>query len=182
MREVQHWLKVHYWQGVAGLSGGLIVLLFFLEVRPQITYLIDTIRDIHVNESKSQEVQNWEVMQAKLESKEEALQRQLNSLYIAIPRNDQMSVILECLQESNSGLELSLRQIKTKPPMKFASHQEQPVNVSAYGGFHAVGLFIDRIEKSPYLIKVEALQIERIGKLRSSLSATLSFHAIVVDR
>ncbi len=182
MNQLHIWVKLYHWRFV-GVSWAVFSLwLLMLEIIPRATVVVETYHQWQLNKAEILKMEVWETQRFQLEQQITLLDTQVKALYISIPRNDQMSVILDCLQESSQDIALSLQQIKTGTPVTKNAHQEQPLSVIAKGTFHALGTFIDRLELSPYLIKVESLQIEREGKLKGDLIAALELQAIVVER
>lgn len=182
MNSIALWINTHVWQFISYVWITLCLLLLFIEIVPRSTVLMDTYKEWYTSEKEIKKMDRWETKSVTLTRQAKTLEEQVDALYISIPRNDQMSVILDCLQESSDEIPLSLLQIKTGTPVSMSAHQEQPISVLARGTFHALGTFIDRVEQSPYLIKVKSLDIKREGKLKAPLLAQLEFHAIVVDR
>ncbi len=179
---IRHWFSWHYWQFLAALWIVFCLLLVSQELWPRAKQVISDYYAWQQNLQKISDMQDWENRSMLLTKKTARLEEQVQELYISIPNNDQMSVILDCLQQSSRGINLTLQQIKTADPITFDSHLEQPIHVVASGHFHDVGVFIDRVEKSPYLIKVASMKVSRTGSLKDALIAELDLNAIVLSR
>ncbi|MFK7849037.1 MAG: type 4a pilus biogenesis protein PilO [Rhodothermales bacterium] len=182
MSQLRTWVTLHYWQFVGCCWVVFCLLLVLIEILPRAIVVVDTRKEWKISEAEKLRMGTWEVKSLQLAQQTKVLEAQLDALYISVPRNDQMSVILDCLQKSSRDTGLSLQQIKTGTSVSKNTHEEQSISVIAKGTFHALGTFIDRIEQSPYLIKIKSLHIEREGKLKEELLAKLELQAIVVGR
>ena len=182
MQLFRSWINWHRWQFVAILWVLLCLMLVYLELGPRLRLLMASYGAWRSNEQTIAGMSDWEAKSNVLAEKISDLEQRVTTLYVSIPRNDQMSVILDCLQRSSEGIEMVQRQIKTEAPLDYAAHQEQPLRILAGGTFHGIAAFIDRIERSPYLIKVTALEIKRGDVPGEMLNAALGLQAIVVER
>lgn len=182
MEVVKQWIIIHTWRYIAGIWVCLSVVLICFFIGGRLCQLVNSFYKWKANMTSIAEMENWESKNDQLSARTKKLEGQLNNLYISIPKNDQISIILDCLQKSSEGIALSLSQIKTESPLPFNTHQDQPLHVEAKGTFHAVATYIDRLEKSPFLIKTESLRIFRDGTLHEDLKAVFSLQAIVVAR
>lgn len=182
MSQLRTWVTFHYWQFVGCCWVVFCLMLVLIEILPRAMVVVDTYKEWKISEGEKLKMDTWEVKSLQLAQQTKVLEAQLNALYISVPRNDQMSVILNCLQESSRDIGLSLQLIKAGILVSKDMHEEQSIGVIAKGTFHALGIFIDRIEQSPYLIKIKSLHFKRDGKLKQDLLAELELQAIVVGR
>ena len=182
MNVIRSWIDTHPWRAIGWGSIAVSVVLVYLEVVPRGQVLIETYQAWRANEDQVEQMSQWEAQRDRLVRRTAQLEAQVAARYVRIPRNDQMSVILDCLHESSEGTGLVLQQVKTTSLIEGSGHQKQPVHVLARGDFHGVGMFVDRIEQSPFLIEVVSLQVRREGTLKAPLQVELLLHAIVVER
>ncbi len=182
MEDIRVWINWHNWLIISVLWVLLCVLVVYLEIMPRLIGLLGSYDRLGSNHRTIIEMDDWEMQNKLLASQINLLEQHVHTLYISIPTNDQMSVILDYLQECTEQDGLTLSQIKSEVPVNNGSHWEQPLFITVSGGFHDVAIFIDRIERSSYLIKMASLNIFRESTLGEALRAELELRAVVVER
>ena len=91
-----------------------------------------------------------------------------------------MSIILEVLQESADAEQVDSRQVRPTERTSFASYDELPFQVELQGTFHALVAFINRIEQSPYVIKVKQLEFGRSSAASEIVVADVLLSVIIL--
>ena len=165
------------------MAGGVAVLslyLLFAELIPQAATTYGLHRVWRQQQARIVSVANWEVEQVQLSAKKRLLQQRFATLYVSLPRSDHMSIILEVLQESADAEQVNSRQVRPTERTAFASYDELPFQVELHGTFHALGAFINRIEQSPYVIKVKRMAFERSSPSSEMLVADLLLSVIIL--
>lgn len=173
-------LQVHRWGALALLAGLLAVGVVCTEVVPRAAGLVGQWRHWRVQQRKVASAAQWEVEKTHLQVRRLYLQQYFEDLYVSLPKSDQMSVILQVLQERAGEREVMLRQVRPAARVAHAGYDELPFWVELQGSFHGIGAFIDRIERSQYLIKVTDLEIRGEPVPHGDLQAAVSLRVIIL--
>ncbi len=180
MERLSAWLQMHRWMAAAGFVAVLSVYILFAELIPRAATAYGLHRTWQQQQARIASVANWEVEQIQLSARKRLLQQRFATLYVSLPRSDHMSIILEVLQESADAEQVDPRQVRPTERVSFASYDELPFQVELHGTFHAIGAFINRMEQSPYVIKVKQLEMERSSTSPKTLVAELLLSVIIL--
>lgn len=180
MEQLSAWLQIHRWMAAAGVVAVLSVYVLFAELFPRAVMVYGLHRTWRQQQARITSVANWEVEQIQLSARKRLLQRRFAALYVSLPRSDHMSIILQVLQESADAEQVDLKHLRPTERTSFASYDALPFEVEVRGQFHAMGAFINRIEQSPYVIKVKQLQFERPSPSSETLVAHLRLSVIIL--
>src|SRR5690606_26892489 len=122
----------------------------------------------------------WEVEQTSLEARRLYLEQYFASLYVSLPKSDQMSVILQALPRYASAGEVRLEQVGQEERVAHETFDELPVSVALQGTFHGIGAFVDQVERSRYLMKVAGVDVEADPRPYPVLHARLQLRVIIL--
>ena len=173
-------LQMHRWKALAGFVAVLSLYVLVGELAPRASSAYGLYRTWKQHEARIASVTNWGVEQVQLNARKRLLQQRFAALYVSLPRSDHMSIILEVLQESADAEQVDPRQVRPTERVSFASYDELPFQVELHGTFHAIGAFINRMEQSPYVIKVKQLEMERSSTSPKTLVAELLLSVIIL--
>ncbi|MEM9664652.1 MAG: type 4a pilus biogenesis protein PilO [Bacteroidota bacterium] len=180
MNTVRHWYEQRRWQVLSGLFAGLIGVATLLEVQPRLASTYALYQDWSTAEAKLASVESWEAQQAELEGQYEQLKERFANLYIDLPNSDQMSVILGLLQEASQAENVRLKQVRPETRVLHDTHDQIPLAVSVQGAFGSISAFLNRIERSHYLVKVVALRFEQATPEGTVLDAEIDLSVIIL--
>ena len=180
MERLSVWLQMHRWMAAAGFVAVLSLYVLFAELIPRIATAYGLHHTWRQQQARIASVANWEIEQIQLSAKKRLLQKRFVALYVSLPRSDHMSIILQVLQESADAAEVDFKHLRPAARTSFASYDELPFEVEIQGRFHAMGAYINRIEQSPYVIKVKQLQFKRPSLSSETLVAELLLSVIIL--
>lgn len=180
MERLSTWFQMHRWMAIAGFVAVLSFYVLFAELIPRIATAYGLHHTWREQRDRIAAVAHWEVEQIQLSAKKRLLQQRFAALYVSLPRSDHMSIILEVLQESADAEQVNLKHLRPAERMSFASYDALPFEVEVHGPFHPIGAFINRVEQSPYVIKVKQLQFKRSSVSSETLVAELLLSVIIL--
>ena len=96
-----------------------------------------------------------------LKKENSELQRQLALLKEQLPPEAEVEILLKQVSElgGRTGLDFKLWQPVQKKQNSSGLYAEIPVNVEVAGGYHALGVFFDKISKLPRIINVSNIRM-----------------------
>lgn len=189
MDALSTWIDDHRW---AALTIGVLLLSLYLTAgtlwpRFQATMtLYDAWQD---NEDKLRSVTQWPVDQVRLQVRRRRLEKRFERLYVSLPRSDQMSIILETLQQNAHRSGVAIKQIRPGQRVAHATYDHVPFEMELRGTFHALCRFAHYVEQSRFLMKVDVLSIRSEPRRSASttapipaLSAALTIHVSILKQ
>jgi type IV pilus assembly protein PilO len=107
------------------------------------------------------------------------LQRQLAVLKQQLPPEAEVEILLKQVSElgGRTGLDFKLWKPVEKKQSPSGLYVEIPVNVEVAGGYHALGVFFDKISKLPRIINVSNIRMGTPKAQQSKVSIQTSFSA-----
>ena len=177
---VYTWLQTHRWLALAGGMALLGVYLLVVDLTPRIASTYALFEAWRQHQVRIASVTDGTVKQAHLEARRQQLQERLADLYVSLPRSDQLSTLIQVLQESADAVGVGLQEIRPTERTAFAGYDALPFQVVLQGSFHEIALFIHRIEQSSYVIKVRQVQFQRASISSNQLRADVSLNVIVL--
>lgn len=147
----------------AGLLG--VVLWMGLVVLPQQRALAVASANVRARRAELAEVRRGVAQLSALQAEAAALGRQYRVPSRIPPAEEQLPEVLKVIAEIAKGSQVSLRTAKPKAevgprPPSAGGYLEVPVEIAALGGYHEIGTFLDGLEQSPLLFRVERLGIQ----------------------
>lgn len=168
MEDIVAWLRLHRWAAYAAAGGLLVLWLLAAEVGPRVEAAVARWQDWQAQRERLASVVTWEIEQTHIQARRLYLRQRFSSLYVNLPRGDQMSIMLGELQRHAARRKVRLEAVRPGESIGHPSYDELPVAVALQGTYHAVGRFVDDIERSPYLMKVESIDVEAIAQPAAS--------------
>ncbi|MDX1545802.1 MAG: type 4a pilus biogenesis protein PilO [Rhodothermales bacterium] len=179
MHPRSEWFAHHRWRGLAAGVALLCVYGVLGELAPRAGAAYAAYGAWQRQEATIASMARWDEERQALSHRKRRLQQRFAALYVSLPRSDQMSTLLQVLQESASAAGVDVRHVRPAEHARFATYDELPFAVEVTGDFHALGAFINRIEQSPYVIKLKGFEIRRPA-VAARLHATLSLSVIAL--
>lgn len=119
----------------------------------------------------------WQKDSLKIEENYRAFQARTGNVKMAVSREKQLARFYGLLNESASGSGVVFNSVKPGVESETQDKFTAPFEVAANGGYHSFGKFIDKLEKSGFLVKVASLSIKSNGnKLQAYMG--LEFMAV----
>jgi len=147
------------------IIGGFVYFIF-LPGKAQVDVLEKSVTDLNL-EIMTNEVKLRRLDQLKIENAQ--LQAQLNELRAQLPAEAEVSGLLKQISDLSieSGLSVKLWKPGDRKKDPSGLYTEIPVNVEVSGGYHALGIFFDKVSKLPRIVNITGLDMESakvIGK------------------
>lgn len=173
-------LRRRQWLAI-GVGGGLIVLgVVWWVLFPRGMSAYHSYQAWQEQQDRIQSARDWKVQLTKLEAETRRLRQQLDTLFISLPEGDRMSVVLKELQTHAEWTGIRLRSVQPRTKVSHEMYEEVPLDVAFAGSYHSIGRFIDRIERSKYLIKVEKLTLETEDLISDTIQARARFSLVTL--
>lgn len=153
------------WNQIALVGALLALLVLVFEIVPRFGEAAALAEEWWALEARLAEAEGAQAERVWLEAESEALEQDLGRLLVSLPRRDQLSAVLGELQRHAAATGVTIHRIQPAEPVSQRTHELLPIRVEARGAFHDVGRFIDRIERSPLLMRVRDLALTSEGRL-----------------
>ncbi|HEY5599822.1 MAG TPA: type 4a pilus biogenesis protein PilO [Candidatus Manganitrophaceae bacterium] len=159
------------------IISGAFVWFIFIPKSAEISQFNEAINslnnDINVHRTKARRLEE-------LIKENKELQRQLAELKEQLPPQAEVEILLKQVSElgGRTGLDFKLWKPAEKKQNPSGLYVEIPVNVEVAGGYHALGVFFDKISKLPRIVNVSNIKMgnAKIEKnkflIQTSFSAT----------
>lgn len=180
MKQVGAWIHEHRWRSLALLAVALSAYVVLGEVLPrarEAVLLYGTWKD---RQERLASVDSWHDRELEVQTRREMLQRRFADLYVRMPEHNQMSAILQVVQSNADSAGVAVRRIEPGQRSTFVNYDEVPFRVVLRGSYREVGTFLSRLERSSYVIKVNALQVRRASPDEEGLEGEASLSVIIL--
>lgn len=150
----------HPWRVV---GGGAVVVAMWLTgavVWPRVQEAAALWQAVQARRAQVTAVVAGEVLQTHLAARRLALETRRAALAGPLPPDDPVSTLLHALQAYAGPLAVRLNQVRQGARVSHAAHDELPLSLDLEGTFHGVAAYLDEVERSPYLIRVQALAVD----------------------
>lgn len=140
------------------LIGGFVYFIF-LPGKTQVDALKKSVADLN-HEIMTNEVKLRRLDQLKIENAQ--LQAQLNELRAQLPAEAEVSGLLKQISDLSidSGLSIKLWKPGERKKDPSGLYTAIPVDVEVSGGYHALGIFFDKVSKLPRIVNITGLSME----------------------
>lgn len=167
LRAAAHTLQARPWLRVAvGIVLAGLVLLWWVVV-PRLSATTARVMEWRAQDSRLDDEGALDARLVQIRVQERRLQTRLDSLYVRVPREDRISVVLDSLQTNAARSDVSIVAIRPGRVATSPTYETLPLQLEVRGSFHHVGRFLDRVERMAYLVVVDHLALARAGE-RSS--------------
>ena len=140
------------------LIGGFVYFIF-LPGKTQVDALNKSVADLN-HEIMTNEVKLRRLDQLKIENAQ--LQAQLNELRAQLPAEAEVSGLLKQISDLSieSGLSIKIWKPGERKKDPSGLYTAIPVDVEVSGGYHALGIFFDKVSKLPRIVNITGLSME----------------------
>lgn len=159
------------------ISGGIFLYLIVPDLQEVFS------RYSYGNELQKQidSASDWENKLADYGRQTEQLNRFYSKMFVGIPQNDQMSVIVGMVYDTGRQAGVKILRMHPSERIQNQNYTVVPVKVMFEGSFHEIGRFVNLLEEKNYLVKLTKLRIRAPGNLNSDqLMADLEMRVMVV--
>lgn len=166
------------WNRVALLGAVVAFLVVAFEVVPRFDEVVSSAREWQRLRGQIAEAEGASAERVALDAENRRLERELDELLVSLPRRDQLSAVLGELQRHAADTGVTLQRIEPGEPVPERTHEVLPISVDVEGPFHALGRFVDRVERSPLLMRVRALDIRAQRGTRGTVEAIIELESV----
>jgi len=169
-----HTLKARRWLIVSVLTLLAFLYIFISQVLPLAANVLSLANDRRASREQIAQAQDWEIASQQLQREKARLNQKIESLVYSQNQDTQLSGILTPLHTAAKAQEIALQVIKPQPVKTFERHLELPIQLELTTRFHALARFINALETSPTIIKIEKLKMSSSGLAASALQVQMT--------
>lgn len=166
-------------------GAGIVVFVMFLVwgyIIPEFQQTLHLYSTLQEKKAEIASVQNWQHRLNRLNEQREKLEEYLSKIFLNLPEDDQMSTIIDqVFKEAESG-DVKVIQMRPDERIQHESYLEIPISLQVKGSYHEIGGFVNRIEQSRYLMKVERVNIKSEDIPNKPLNAHIGLKVIILKR
>ena len=159
MKQISDWLRTHRWPAATGLALLAAAYVLVAEVAPQAVEARRLIAEQAHRRARLELAAGWGAEVARLDAERRRMERAFSARFVSLPQSGQASLVLHALQEAADSAGVLLEEIRPIGEEAHAVHQELSLQLRLTGRFHAALAFVNALERSRYLIKVEEVEI-----------------------
>jgi len=145
---------------IISLFGSLFFLyVLFGRIVPLIVEIVDMQKTLQENSDRMDKVDASEITYHQLEEEKRQLQTQIEQFVFGQKQDTHLSKILAYLSRCAKEREIRIVSIKPQDIVTAQRYVIVPIQVNMISRFHDLGYFINRIETSEWIIKIEYLKV-----------------------
>lgn len=162
-----------------GLIVSALALLAFLyilisQVLPLAAGVLALAQDLRASREQIAQARDWEIASRQLQREKAGLKQKIENLVYSQNQDTQLSGILTALHIAAQAQEIVLQVIKPQPAKTFERHLELPIQLELNTRFHALARFINALETSPIIIKIDKLKMSSSGLAANALQVQMT--------
>lgn len=158
------------------------VLLVWTYIIPEFSKTLKLYSDLQEQKAQIASVQNWQSRLDQLNEQQEKLEDYLSKIFLNLPENDQMSTIVDQVFKEAAAGNVKIIQLRPSEYIQHDRYLEIPISLQVRGDYHEIAQFVNRIEHSKYLMKVEQVNISSEDEPDAPLNGQLSMKVIILKR
>jgi Tfp pilus assembly protein PilO len=108
-------------------------------------------------ENKISLADNWQSQLATYNEQQQLLEEVYSKLFVSMPRNDEMSAIVELIFSQGRKAGIKIHRITPVKPEKQSSFTELTLILKSSGSFHQMLKFINELEQANHLVRLNRL-------------------------
>lgn len=152
-------IKQHRWPVLSVVSGLLFIIIFFSRVVPSIGEILEVHRQIQECREKIAGVDTGNLEHQRIEQDKLALKGKIEQFVFDQNQDSQMPQLLAFLMECAKEKDVCILKIQPEPSRRKRRHVEVPIQLILTTKFHQLGAFINAIETSKPIIRVESVSM-----------------------
>jgi len=161
-------IKDHRWYTYALLSSLFFLYVFISHIIPLYREIDYTKRTIRSNQQRVAQTQDYQISYDRLLEGNKQIQNQIEQLVFSQKQDAQLSATINFLSQSAQAKSIELSSIVPQEAVQIIQHIELPIELKMTTQFHRLGRFINAVETSEPVIKIEAITI-RVQSMTSTL-------------
>ena len=167
-------IKEHRWLVLSVASGLLFVIIFFSHIVPSAGEILELRRRIQKCHEKITSVDTGSLEHQRIEKNKLAVKDKIEEFVFNQNQDSHMPQLLAFLMQCAKEKDVCILQIQPKQPKKEKRHVEVPIQLILTARFHRLGAFINAIETSKPIIKVEVVSMTSKKMISNMLNVEMT--------
>ena len=152
-------IKEHKWSVLSIVSGLLFIIIFFSHVAPSVGEILSIHRQIQECRQKIAGVNTESLEHKRIEQDKLVLKDQIEQFVFDQNQDSHMPQLLALLMKCAKKKGICILKIQPEQHRKKKRHVEVPIQLILTSKFHQLGSFINAIETSKPIIRVEEVSM-----------------------
>ncbi len=167
--------KVALWVGILFL---ISFLYFYLGYSPRAKALEEKRQTLANLQTELVKVRGLVERLTKFKKEVASMERKLEFFLDQLPSKEEIPILLDGLSRvgRESGLEFLL--FKPQDEIRKDFYAEIPIEIKAFGEYHQLGIFFDKVGRLPRIVNITNLSIGEVKEIGEEIKVTASFRAI----
>jgi Tfp pilus assembly protein PilO len=165
-------VRDHLWLTIAAVGGLFFFIIFIDHVIPSVGEIMETHRTIQGHRRKIRQVDDWQANYDQLSSRKHDLTERIDQFIFNRRQDTHLSQILTFLSQCAKERRVYILRITPLEIEKAKRHVEVPIRLHLTARFHDLGRFINTIETSTPIIKIDRISI---------IAESMASHILEVD-
>jgi Tfp pilus assembly protein PilO len=170
------------WKVYSGCFFFLLVWALWSALIPRISQTFRSYSEIRNIQSRLKGAENWETTVFKLKAENTKLKSILTKIQVQAPNDDELSYILDFLSTSAEKTKVRFVLIKPQEIEQHAQHRSIPINMELRSAFHDLAKFLNILETSKNIIKIERVEIKTKSILSKELLVRMTIEVLYLKR
>jgi Tfp pilus assembly protein PilO len=170
------------WKIYTGCFFFLLVWALWSALIPRISQTIRSYSEIQNIQTRMKQAENWETTVSKLKAENIKLKSILTEIQVQAPHDDELSYILDFLSTSAEKTKVRFVSIKPQEIEQHAQHRSIPIFMELRSSFHNLTKFLNLLETSKNIIKIERAEIKTKGILSTELLVRMAIEVLYLKR
>lgn len=151
----------------------LLAYTAYSSLLPQIAEVVNRISALRRNQAQIEQAADWAGTIRRLKAANKQLLSRLNASYIRAPQNDELSPVLSLLSETAKETGVRFKAIQPQPVRDFPTYRVLPIEIELEGRFHAIARFLNGLERSKKIIKLETFELQTTDLVSTEINGTM---------
>ena len=179
---MKEYIRHNKWQ-LTGM-GCIVIFIYFLAAYfiPEFKNTLQIYQNWQEQEEKIASASNWENRLDQLNDQHKELESFFSKIYVSLPDDDQMSAIVNHVFNEAEAVDLKLNQMRPAARIEEESHIQIPLAITLRGNYHQIGRFVNAIELSNYLMKVDEIKIREEREPGAPLVGEILIKVIILKK
>lgn len=180
----QYWqqIKEHRWVTYAVLGSLFFFYVLIIHIVPLYREIQDTRKTIQNNQQRVAQAQDYQVSYERILESTKRIKDQIEQLVFSQTQDTQLSATIKFLSQSASLKGIELSSIRPQEIVQTSQHIELPIELSMTTQFHKLARFINVIETSEPIIKIESLTLHAQDMTSTQLNVEMTLIVYYLER
>ena len=172
----------HKWKIYTSIFIILLIWSIFSSLLPQIMVIIENNSEIENNRFRIEQAENWGSVVGHLKTENKKLKTLLQDIYIKAPQNDELSQIMSLLSDAAKKTDVNYSTINPQDVKIFNGYRVVPIILELNCSYHDFAKFLNFIETSKNVIKVEQFNIKTDDFVSSKLNVLITILVLYLNK